>query len=231
MIVRKVEDSFLLIRQHDHGQISGEFARHLDLEIAPQSPTLFAITNHDVGWQELDDEVRFNPDTGEPYSFIDYPLEPKLRAYKHGLDQLEVQEPYASYLCSLHYSSFVRDAREPAAIDFREREAGRRARLEKRLSEGWLANAEYNFRLLQLCDDLSLFVCLNEPGENEFPWYRDGFEFVGRKLQPIWQDEQTLALSPNLFSDSFDFAIPYEVVGPDGRDAEGGRIYIRVASG
>lgn len=217
MIVRKLEDSFLLIRQHDHGQISGEFARHWSAATTPQRPTLFAITNHDVGWQELDDEVRFNPETGEPYSFIDYPLEPKLRAYKHGLDQLEVQEPYASYLCSMHYGSFVQNSEETTAIEFREREAGRRGRLEKRLPTEWLENAEYNFRLLQLCDDLSLFVCLNEPGENTVSWYKDGFDFMDQKLHPVWEDTQTLRLSPNPFSDPFDFTVPYERVGTDDR--------------
>ena len=229
MIVRKLKDSFLLVRQHDHGQISGEFARHWSRETVPQRPTLFAIADHDVGWLELDDEVRFNPDTGEPYSFIDYPLEPKLRAYKHGLDQLEVQEPYASYLCSRHYSSFVRDSRESVAIEFRTREAGRRERLEKRLPEEWLANAEYNFRLLQLCDDFSLFVCLNEPGENTFPWYKDGFDFMGQKLHPAWQDESTLSVIPNPFSGPFDFTIPYGRIAPDGRSLENGGFHIRVA--
>lgn len=228
MIVRKLKDSFLLVRQHDHGQISGEFARYWSEETTPQRPTLFAIANHDVGWLELDDEVRFNPDTGEPYSFIDYPLEPKLRAYKHGLDQLEVQEPYASYLCSRHYNSFVRDSRENVAIEFRTREAGRRERLEKRLPEEWLANAEYNFRLLQLCDDFSLFVCLNEPGENTFPWYRDGFNFMGQKLHPAWQDESTLSVIPNPFSGPFNFTIPYGRIGSDGRSLENGGFHIRV---
>ncbi len=194
----------------------------------PARPTLFAITNHDVGWQELDEEVRFNPDTGEPYSFIDYPLGPKLRAYKHGLDQLEAQEPYASYLCSLHYSSFVRDSSEPVAVEFKEREAGRRGRIEARMPQGWLSNAEYNFRLLQLCDDFSLFVCLNEPGENTFPWYKDGFDFMGQKLQPIWQDRRTLSIEPNPFADSFDFTIPYARVGPAGNTIEEDGFHIRV---
>lgn len=229
MIVRKLEDSFLLIRQHDHGQISGEFARHWDAEKIPAGPTLFAITNHDVGWQELDGEVRFNPETGEPYSFIDYPLEAKLRAYKHGLDQLEVQEPYASYLCSMHYSSFVRNSSEPVAVDFKEREAGRRVRIEDRIPQEWLENAEYNFRLLQLCDDFSLFVCLNEPGQNTYPWYRDGFDFMGQKLQPIWKDEQTLSVTPNPFSAAFDFTIPYERIEHEGNAIEEDGCHIRVA--
>jgi hypothetical protein len=229
VIVRKLEGSFLLLRQHTHGRISGEFARHWDAEIIPLQPTLFAIVNHDVGWQELDDVVRFNPETDEPYSFINYPLEPKLRSYKQGLDQLEVQEPYASYLCSRHYSSFVEDSSEPVAVEFKEREAERRKRIEERLPQEWLEPAEYNFRLLQLCDDFSLFVCLNEPGENTFPWYRDGFDFMGRKLQPVWQDRHTLSLSPNPFSSSFDFTIPYGRIGFEKQPLENNVFYIRVA--
>ncbi|CAN5878269.1 DUF3891 family protein [soil metagenome] len=229
MIVRKLADSYLLIRQHEHGQISGQFARHWDYEISPDGPTLFAITNHDVGWIELDEEVRFNPDSGEPYSFIDYPLDAKLRAYKHGLDQIEVQDPYAAYLCSRHYSSFVEDSLETPAVEFREREAGRRARLEQRLPHDWLANAEYNFRLLQLCDDFSLFVCFNDPGENTFPWYRDGFDFMGETLHPEWRDRQTLSLSPDPFSGPFDFVVPYSRIGVDGKGSANGGFHIRVA--
>lgn len=228
MIVRERLDSFVLIRQHDHGRVSGEFARHWEAEIKPESPTLYAIAEHDVGWQELDDEVRFNPGTNTPYSFIDYPLEPKLRAYKHGLDRIESGNPYAGYLCSLHYSSFVRDSREPVAVEFREREAGRRGRIEDILPENWLENAEYNFRLLQLCDDLSLFLCLNEPGENTFPWYRDGFRFLGERLVPVWRDGPTLSLTPNPFSESFELAIPYRRIGRSGRIFEDDSFRIRV---
>lgn len=218
----------MLIRQHEHGRISGEFARHWHREPSPKSPTLFAIANHDIGWQELDEEVRFNPETGEPYSFMDYPLEPKLQAYKRGLDLLEAQEPYASYLCSLHYSSFVRGSSEPVAIEFREGEVGRRERLEGSLPEEWLEEAEYNFRLLQLCDDFSLFVCLNEPGENTFPWYKDGFGFMEQKLQPIWEDEQTLSMAPKPFANPFDLTIPYSRIGPEGRYVGEDAFYIRV---
>lgn len=228
MIVRERQDSFVLIRQHDHGQVSGEFARHWDAKLEPASPTLYAIAEHDVGWQELDGEVRFNPETKAPYSFVDYPLEPKLRAYGHGLDRIEAEEPYAACLCSLHYSSFVRDSQEPAAVEFREAEVGRRGRIEQHMPEEWLRNTEYNFRLLQLCDDLSLFVCLNEPGENTFPWYRDGFRFRGERLVPVWQDRHTLSLTPNPFSGAFDLTIPYRLIERDGRAIEDGDLRLRV---
>ncbi len=229
MIVRERAGSFVLIRQHDHGRVSGEFGRHWNAEIEPGAPTLYAITEHDVGWQELDDEVRFNPEIEAPYSFIDYPLEPKLRAYRHGLDRIEAGEPYAGYLCSMHYSSFVRDSQEPAAVEFRESEAGRRARIEASMPEAWRANTEYNFRLLQLCDDLSLFVCLNEPGENTFPWYRNGFRFRGERLMPVWRDRRTLSLNPNPFSEPFELTIPYRLIDRDGHVVEEDSFRLRVA--
>lgn len=228
MIVRKLQDSFLVIRQHDHGLISGEFARHWDADVQPKTPTLYAIAGHDIGWQELDDEVRFNPETNAPYSFLDYPLEPKLRAYGNGLDRIEDEEPYAGYLCSMHYSSFVRDSEEPEAVEFKKGEDERRARIEEHLPEKWLDNIEYNFRLLQLCDDLSLFVCLNEPGENTFPWYRNGFEFSGEKLMPVWNDERTLSLTPNPFSAPFDFTVPYRRIDGPGQVIQSDNFHLRV---
>jgi hypothetical protein len=219
VIIREEKGRFVIVRQHDHSRVSGEFACHWAAGFEPFGPTLYAITEHDLGWRELDDEVRFDPETGKPYSFTNYPLEPKLRAYRHGIDQVEAVESYAAYLCSLHYSSFVRDSQEPVAVRFSEREAARREKIQRSLPEGWMANADYNFRLLQLCDDLSLFVCLNEPGENTYPWYRDGFRFMGEKLIPHWRDRRTLALSPNPFSETFEVTVPYEVVEGDGRVA------------
>ncbi|MGB3681882.1 MAG: DUF3891 family protein [Rubrobacteraceae bacterium] len=229
MIVRERSNSFVLIRQHDHGRVSGEFARNWGAEIEPRPPTLQAIAEHDTGWQELDEEIRFNPETNAPYSFVDYPLGPKLRAYGHGLDRIEAGDPYAGYLCSMHYTYFVRDSREPAAVEFREREAERRRRIEAVLPESWLENAGYNFRLLQLCDDLSLFVCLNEPGENTFPWYRDGFRFLGERILPTWRDGRTLSFAPNPFSEPFELEIPYRLVEGDGRVVEDDSFRIRVA--
>lgn len=228
MIVREMPEGFLVVRQYDHGKVSGVFARHWAAGFEPYAPTLYAIAEHDTAWQELDDEVRFDPQTGKPYSFTSYPLAPKLLAYGHGIDRTEAEEPYAAYLCSLHYSSFVRDSREPAAVRFSQREAARREKIQETLPEDWLANVEYNFRLLQLCDDLSLFVCLNEPGENTYPWYRNGFRFMGEKLQPLWRDQRTLSLNPNPFSGPFEVVLPYRLIGGVGQVVEAGSLEIQV---
>ncbi len=228
MIVRELPNCFILVDQHEHGKISGTFAEHWADGPSPLGSTLYAIANHDIGWRELDASVRWNEGTDRPYSFADYPVEPKLRAYTNGLDLLESRDPYAACLCSMHYGSFVQNSRNAAEAEFWSSENRRRQRLEDSMSGEELENLERNFRLLQLCDDLSLFVCLNEPGRNEHPWYRDGFELEGTKFEPHWEDRSTLRLRPNPFSRQFGFAVPYRIVGKDSDPVESNSYDLRV---
>jgi hypothetical protein len=230
MIVRYRHGSYVLIGQHDHGRVSGEFARHWRERPIPLEPTLYAIANHDVAWQRLDRSLRWNETTGRPYSFVDYPVAPKMEAYREGLDLLEAQDPYAACLCSMHYASFVRGARGAAEVGFREGEDRRQERLRGAMSAQELENLERNFRLLQTCDDLSLFVCLNEPGRGDHPWYREGFEFMGTKFVPAWEDRRTLRLNPNPFSEAFDLSIPYLSVGRGGGSLGRGLLELRVVT-
>jgi hypothetical protein len=230
MIVREKPDSYVLVRQHDHGGISGEFARHWRERPTPLDPTLYAIANHDIAWQKLDEMVRWDEAAGRPYSFADYPVEPKMEAYRESLDFLEAQNPYAACLCSMHYASFVRGSEGAAEVRFFEGEIRRQEKLKGAMSAEELENLGRNFRLLQTCDDLSLFVCLNEPGENTHPWYRNGFEFMGTSLKPVWEDRRTLRLRPNPFSGTFGIAIPYQRVGKDRRQLGSGRQELRVVT-
>ena len=228
MIVRERPDSFVLVEQHYHGLVSGEFARHWAVEVRVREAALYAIANHDVAWRELDATVSWNEATGRPYSFLDYPARPKLRAYANGLDYIQARSPYAACLCSMHYGSFMRDARRELEVSFREAEAARRRGIETTLSEEQIESLEYNFRLLQLCDDLSLFVCLNEPGRNDYPHYKDGFGFMGASLEPVWDDERTLRLNPNPFSQPFQIEVPYQVVGRNRLLQQSDRLELRV---
>jgi hypothetical protein len=228
MIVRERTDSFLLIRQHDHGLISGEFANRWTGRPGPPGSALYAIANHDIGWRELDGAVCWNEEENRPHSFTDHPLEPKLRAYREGLDLLESRERYAACLCSMHYARFVEGAESEAAVRFREDELRRQERLKDGMSVEEVESFEPNFRLLQVCDNLSLFVCLNEPGENEHPWYRDGIGFGEARFEPVWEDERVLRLEPDPFSEPFGVSIPYRLVGKDRRHLGSGRIELQV---
>ncbi|MBA4493643.1 DUF3891 family protein [Paenactinomyces guangxiensis] len=211
MIVRRRGNRFILIKQHDHALISGEFAARLNQKIEPRAKTLYAISHHDVGWIELDQTILWNEQTNEPYSFNDYPLLPKLEAYTQGISRVEAHDPYAGFLCSKHFASFFTNVSDPAARRFHEQELARQDQLKKHFSEAEEQNSADNFRLLQFCDDLSLSLCLNEPQQNTHPWYADGIDYHGRKVKWVWEDEQSLRLVPNLFSTSFTFEIPYQV--------------------
>src|SRR5215213_10831886 len=196
MIVREKADSYVLIKQHDHALASGEFAKHWARKPQPLESTLYAIAHHDVAWQGPDASVRWNEETGRPFSFVYYPPELKVRAYAEGLDRLEEREPYAACLCSMHYETLVRRLGRSAAEErFADAESRRQARLRAEMSGEELENLGYNQGLLRLCDGLSLFVCLNEPGDDDDPPpYPGGFELFAKRYRPIWEDRRTLRL-------------------------------------
>ncbi len=232
MIVRETPDSFVLVKQHDHALASGEFARRWADEPRPLESTLYAIAHHDVAWRNPDAEVRWNEEAGRPYSFVDYPPELKVRAYAEGLEWVEERDPYAACLCSMHYETLLRRfGGSEAEARFVEDETRRQERLRAGMGEEELGNLERNLNLLRLCDGLSLFVCLNEPGDDEDPPpYPEGFEFEGERHLPVWEDRSTLRLDPNPFSEPFGLAIPYQAVGKDRRPIESGSLQLRVVT-
>jgi hypothetical protein len=232
VIVREKPDSYVLIKQHDHALAAGELAKHWARRPRPLESTLYAVAHHDVAWQGPDARVRWNEETGRPYSFADYPPEPKVRAYAEGLDWLEERDPYAACLCSMHYETLVRRFGSSEAEErFADAESRRQEKLRAGMSEEELENLEYNLRLLRLCDGLSLFVCLNEPGGDDYPPpYPEGFELYRERFQPIWEDRGTLRLDPNPFSGAFDLSIPYTSVGRDRRPLGSSHLELRVVT-
>jgi hypothetical protein len=122
----------------------------------------------------------------------------------------------------------VKRSENPAEVRFREREERRRERIEVSLSGGVPDTFGRDFRLLQLCDDLSLFVCLNEPGKEVSSWHKGGFDLFGRKFHPLWEDDGSLRFEPNPFSEGFDVSLPYRVVGRGGEAVERNTLELRV---
>lgn len=226
MIVREQKEGFILIRQHDHGQVSGDFADHWKEPV--DEATRIGIRFHDVAWEALDRRVLWNPSTGKPYSFEDYPLEEKLSGYTAGVDQVEARHPFAACLCSMHFVSFFPDPGEPEAIRFVEREQARQGRLITAMGEEERSRLRESLALLKLCDDLSLFLCLNEPGQNEHPWYCNGFHYGTEHLQPVWEGRKALRIIPCPFRHSFEVTIPYQVVTRNRQPLKQGTYRIRI---
>ncbi|WP_199616447.1 DUF3891 family protein [Paenibacillus alkalitolerans] len=211
MIVRETERAFIMITQHDHANLSGQLASMFRTTLLAddkfKDDVLLAIYEHDRGHIRLDDTPIWNDRINAPFSFMDYPLLPKLTHYKLGLDEVEAQSPYAGLLCSLHFSSFFLDSGQADCIEFVQTETERQEKIAEALKLDDRKLIDQHFRLLQLCDDLSLYVCLNEPGvskEREHPWYRGGFarselfnEQGHKPLMAIWRNEKEIALNPS----------------------------------
>ncbi|AEI42741.1 DUF3891 family protein [Paenibacillus mucilaginosus] len=216
MIVRDTGDAWVLTAQHEHARLSGDAARRFRpfFEGDPHFEDLVtAVYQHDLGWVRLDETPVWNDRASAPYSFIDYPLLPKLTHYRLGLDQVEELNPYAALLCSMHYAAFVEGSTDEESSAFHRYETGRQERIRKELGIPGAKELQKPFSLLKLCDRISLYVTLNEPGagkEQEYPPYRTGF---GQSesfhpdgsgiLAARWISKSEIEMAPNPFEHTF----------------------------
>lgn len=212
----------MLFGQHEHALVAGEFARRWTPPPAPFGSVVFAVANHDIAWRELDAEVLL--EAGRPVSFTDYPAGPKLRAYARGIDWVEGRDPYAACLCSMHYVTVMGRPEDDAGRRFVRRERERQRGLREGFSAEESGNLERNLRLLGVCDALSLFACLNEPGRTArlFPPYdASGLPFDGTLYRPGWDERGALLLRPSPFAEDFEVSLPYRVLGDGGAETAG----------
>ncbi|TMW73354.1 DUF3891 family protein [Alteribacter natronophilus] len=235
MIVREEPEGLTFFEQDRHAHISGIFAGYwrddLFINKERRDSVILAVTQHDRGWAELDRELVTGREKGIPLSFTDYPLKKKISAYRKGVDDLEQTDPYSAFLVSCHYASFFEGKGDPHGREFLHEEKERQFRLRKKLQlgPGDRTACRFHFDLLQLCDNLSLYICMNRWGtakEDEIPWFKDGFpqqlERLGdEKVTAEFLSPREVSVSPWPFCrNSFNIYIPYKYVeGKDVKDA------------
>ncbi|MGI2296834.1 DUF3891 family protein [Paenibacillus sp. GXUN7292] len=226
MIIRETEHHFVMTTQHEHASFSGKvascFKENLFLDSSYMSDVLIAIKEHDRGWIRLDDTPVWNDRHMAPCSFGEYPLLPKLVLYRKGLDEIEQINQYAALICSMHFSSFkhLQQSKQTECIDFIHHETERQKRIKAGLTHPGENIVERHFKLLQLSDEISLYVCFNRPGaakEEEHPWYRAGFETIidGQKINARWANSKEIVISPFLFEKEFTASIKIKYVAKD----------------
>ena len=223
MIVRERSNSFVLIDQHHHASISGNLFKQLKEALQPElawrQAIEIAILHHDCGWIPFDQAPFWNDEKSAPYSFTDFPTSPKTVLYKTGIDKVEANSTYAALLCSNHYELFLKDNKEPLAKQFIKAEKSRQENI-KQLFPGFDENVfASHYKILQFFDNLSLYICLNEPGtkkEKEHPFFQNGIplpdQFGGGILQLHWSDERHIQLSSSLFAAEVDLLVHQKTV-------------------
>lgn len=223
LIIRERNDEFIMIKQHDHAQLSHIFYNHLRNEFLPNNKFKdsigLAIKLHDCGWIPFDETPFWNDISNSPYTFTEFPTIPKTVLYKHGIDQVENKDPYAALLCSEHYIKFLERSNDEFAKEFVHNEKKRQQNLQKKLN---LDNGQWlhDYDILQFFDNLSLFVCLNEPGttqENIHYFFTNGIKLPGNfnlkdSLSPTWTSPDEIMLNHSLFTDNITFVLQQTTV-------------------
>jgi hypothetical protein len=228
MIVYSREDEFVMVKQHEHGRLAGEFAKQLKEEWLGESEWkhdfLHAVAEHDRSWVDMDEVPLWNDIRNKPYGVEDLPLLLRMPFYLRGLQELGTESVYAGLLVNMHYTSFQPGLMANMVGGMHERalpllESVKREQIRLQLKLGLLEGEsqqvlKQHLSLLQLCDELSLYVCVQEPGtpkEQEKLPYKDGFmstsSFLnGAKTVPRWLSPDRLELAPSPFRNETAFS-------------------------
>ncbi|MBP2079993.1 DUF3891 family protein [Oceanobacillus polygoni] len=226
MIVRERDHDFILIQQDHHAAISGDIVKQWKKDYflgeALRSSVEFAAYQHDCGWKEFDKQPFLNDENGIPYSFYDFPVLPKIVLYKHGIDVVEQVDSYAALLCSEHYKRFLLNHTSLEAQEFVTAENTRQQAIMDARNEFNKRLFNFHYSIVQFSDNLSLYLCINEPGitkESEHSFFKEGIpmsqalqEFCNAHLQLHWKNENTVVLDDFPFEQPFDVIIKLKVI-------------------
>jgi hypothetical protein len=105
MIIRRLSSSLQLITQPQHAALAARIMREWDAAHFPDSPQkasiLRAVEQHDNGWDEGDEALVVDEQTGDLIDFDDLPDRLKRDASMRGIERL-AHDPYAAALVAQH---------------------------------------------------------------------------------------------------------------------------------
>ncbi|CAM4245245.1 hypothetical protein FHS16_001388 [Paenibacillus endophyticus] len=223
MIIYEKEDSYICIAQHDHARISGDllsaWADELFGSEDRREELNLAAYEHDSSWIELDRIPLWNDAASAPFSFRDFPGNIRFVFYSKAIDRLQETSEYAALLGSILYTTLAERFRNEDTISFVEGEFARQSVILEKLQLNVNLLQEHAKALL-LCDELSLFACMEPPGtpREHYEWFANGFPYWfdrtgGTSLIAEWKDERTIALEPYPFSRIVETRLFYKEVG------------------
>lgn len=182
MIRRELPDgTVLMIPQENHADVSAQFAAHWgNADFATPDPygsVVFATIYHDSGHREVEAGLPVDVELGRPYGMRDMPAAAKREdANQANVRWIAAHDPYAALLAAMHRTGLrkrrydtVRSAErdyasasgdEPLGMDaaFADLDDALRVHLDA-LDARAHEHLWFNYRLLQVYDLLSLYVC------------------------------------------------------------------------
>lgn len=191
MLRLETDTGYWLITHPDHARLAGAFATRwgnaLFAKPTPRTQVLHGIHVHDDGWAVRDASPSITRQgkpsafshelVGKYSAFEEIDLADYLAVRERAVEQVQVTDPYAALLVSMHtYNlltahadrSTIAPAQLPLLDAFLERQAGVQHRLRHEIeADRSFAPEDFadatilnNFRLLQACDNLSLLSCV-----------------------------------------------------------------------
>mgnify|MGYP001207954628 CR=1 FL=1 len=219
MIVREHEDSFIMIEQDNHAYVSGEIMKHWKENLfkgkAFKSSVDYAIYKHDIGWAPFDKQPFWNDKNKAPHTFVTFPVLPKITLYTDGINKTEQHDRYAGLLCSEHYKRFLANNTSDEAQAFIRQEEERQQRIIDHTPNYKKELFDFHYGLVQLGDNISLYICLNEPGaakKDEHPFFKDGIPLaaalnLSEKMYLSWENDAAIITDPFPFHNSVTFRL------------------------
>ncbi len=198
MIVRCTGDGhLLLITQPDHARLAAILISAWDatvpLPAASRAAVLYAIEQHDNGWQEVDASPRWNAGSARPYDFADTPAEVKREIWPRGVQRVAEDSPLAAALVARHALTLHAQRRsDPSWGPFFSRIEDLQAGLLRRCAADVDISREAferGYDLLYIGDVLSLVFCNR---------WKDPFEARGHRI--TLDNDNDLVVSPDPFN-------------------------------
>ena len=221
MIVTRAESGLRLVTQPDHARVAAEILSLWRADDLPAHPRrgdlLFAVREHDNGWQGADAAPRVNRERGAPHDFLDYPEDPRRQLWQAASERFAAKRPAAAVLISRHALEIHRDRRgqESWAGFFETIEAGLAAQLEASGLDVELLESDYPW--LYAADGISLRAC----GALD-----DGFDSHRAHVR---RDGAQLILDPFPLAGATTFRVPCRYI-PDRRYESDTDLAIELAS-
>jgi uncharacterized protein DUF3891 len=184
VIVRDTGETWQVVLQTDHADLSGAFARAWSEQGPSHDALVIAAERHDDGWAVWERAPRVD-ESGKPVNFLDVDIRSHLAFYRAGIAAIAEHDPYAGLLVSMHGAGIYRQrygldpglglSRAAAAQD--EVDAFVLEQEEK--FGGDPGERRLDYELLQLYDRLSLYFCMRDVDAGE------AAELQGYRLEPV----------------------------------------------